>query len=64
MEHTQLLNAEQTSIVLGVSEWTVREMARRNMLPHLRPNRRTLRFDAEQLFMFFAEKEGRCNDHI
>jgi hypothetical protein len=64
MEHTQLLNAEQVSIVLGVSEWTVKEMARRDMLPHLRPNRRTLRFDAEQLFIFFAEKEGGRHDNV
>jgi hypothetical protein len=52
-----LLNAEQLSLVLNISEFTVKKLARDKELPCAYVNRRP-QFDMDALFRHFKKLEG------
>lgn len=52
-----LLNAEQLSEVLNISEFTVKKLAKSNDLPCVYINRRP-HFNLEELFKHFERLEG------
>jgi hypothetical protein len=52
-----LLNAEQLSLILNISEFTVKKLAREKELPCTFVNRRPL-FDLDVITKHFAELEG------
>jgi len=52
-----LLNAEQLSLVLNISEFTVKKLARDKELPCTYVNRRPL-FDMDALLKHFKRLEG------
>jgi excisionase family DNA binding protein len=56
----QYLNVEQLAVVLGISEWTIREIVRKGQLPHryLGMRKSKLRFEIAELNCFFQMKEG------
>jgi hypothetical protein len=51
------LTAEQLSVILGISEFTIKKLARSGQLPCVYTNRRPL-FNLKTLLRFFKQLEG------
>jgi excisionase family DNA binding protein len=54
---TRPLSAEELSLILGISEFTIKKLARSGELPCVFINRRP-RFDLESLLAYFEKLEG------
>jgi excisionase family DNA binding protein len=52
-----LLTAEELAGILGISEFTVKRLAKEKQLPCITTNRR-YRFNLEEILKYFRELEG------
>ena len=50
-DRPRLLNATQMAQEIGVKPTTLKSWARQKLVPCIKPTRRTLRFDPEQVFL-------------
>jgi excisionase family DNA binding protein len=54
---TALLTAEEMAGILGISEFTLKKLAREKQIPHMIISRR-YRFSLEQVLKYFRKLEG------
>jgi excisionase family DNA binding protein len=53
----ETITAEEAAVIIGVSEWTVYDLARRRVLPHIRVGRRVL-FRRTSILAWLEQQEA------